>query len=194
LDLSANQLISAIVIDFVSRMGVDPRVLSVASATLPQQMHFFSDAELTPFKVNWDAQAFKPWQIEPYHDGVIAFSKTQDETETATVFCRRYRTSRLLITAPMLKDGSHLREAVDALEELDAMGLKIPKESIQIPTVNGVSALEFPLSGLDEKSISTLRDLQVWGGIPHVYASYFYYPLTTQNAAAAFRVVGRNCW
>ena len=43
-DLSVNECEGCtLVIDYAFRMGVDPRVVSIASATPPGEMHFFSN-------------------------------------------------------------------------------------------------------------------------------------------------------
>jgi hypothetical protein len=100
LDLSADQFISALVIDYVSRMGADPRVVSIASTTSPGEMHYFNEDELDDLKVRWNPDVFQAWAIEPYGQGVVAYSKTQDRAKTATFFCRRDKARRLLITDP----------------------------------------------------------------------------------------------
>jgi hypothetical protein len=194
LDLSVNQLISALVIDYVFRMGADPRVVSIASATPPGGMHFFTQGELRELKVIWSAALFEPWAIEPFGVGVIAYSKTQDKKETATFFCRRDKVPRLLITSLKFKDASQLQEAINSLEDgLEAMGMKLTKEAASVRMVNGSPALELQLTGLDLSTINLGKDLTVHGDVPRVNASYFYHPLSTENATQGFRVVARNC-
>jgi hypothetical protein len=151
IDMSVNQLISALLIDYAFRMGVDPRVVSIASSTLPGEMHFFSEKELWELKINWSPSSFEPWAIEPYGSGVVAYSKTRDKKETATFFCRRDRIPRLLITAPIFSSNggaSRLQEAIDLLAEgsLEAMGMKLPKEAASVRLVNGAAVLEIRIS------------------------------------------------
>lgn len=70
-DLSAQQLIAAVLIEYVFRMGVDPRFLSTASMTAPNSMKFLDAPELTDFKVAWDPSKFQPWTIEPSGQGIV---------------------------------------------------------------------------------------------------------------------------
>ena len=96
LDMSAHQLLGAILIDYAFRMGVDPRFVAIAAATTPDQMHFFSE-ELDSLKVNWLPKTFEPWTIEPSGRGIIAFTKSKDKTQTAVLFCRSDRVPRLFL-------------------------------------------------------------------------------------------------
>ncbi len=193
-DLSAEQLISALVIDYVFRMGVDPRVVSVASTTLPGEMHFFAVAELTELNVVWSAGSFDPWAIEPYGGGVVAYTKSKDKKETATLFCRRDKMLRLLITAPIFDNAVRLQEAITSLEDgLEVMDMKVPKESANVRIVNGLPALEIQLIGFDVRKIDASKDLAVHGDVPRVNAPYFYHPLNGENLAGSVRVAARNC-
>ncbi len=48
LDMSEHQFISALLIEYVFRMGVDPRFVSIAATTPPMEMHFFDDLSTRP--------------------------------------------------------------------------------------------------------------------------------------------------
>src|SRR5262249_248483 len=63
LDMSGQQMISAILIDYAFRMGVDPRFIAMASATPPDKMYYLSKEELELLKVNWKPKDFEPWSI-----------------------------------------------------------------------------------------------------------------------------------
>jgi hypothetical protein len=194
IDLSRNQLISALVIDYVFRMGVDPRVVSIASATLPGDIRYFSKTELDEFMVNWSPDSFEPWSIEPSGLGIVAYSKTRDKKETVTFFCRRDKIPRILITAPIFRDASKLQEAINALEDgPQALGMKLPKEAASVRMVNGAPALEIQLARLELLTLHTVKELGVSGVIPRVNAPYFFHPVSTKNAAASLRVAARNC-
>jgi hypothetical protein len=196
IDMSVNQLVSALVIDYVFRMGADPRVVSIASSTLPGEMHFFSEKELDELKINWTPSSCEPWAIEPYGSGVVAYSKTRDKKETVTFFCRRDRIPRLLITAPIFgaNGANRLQEAIDWLGEgLEAMGMKLPKEAASVRMINGTPALEIQLAGLDLRNLHMVKDMSVSGDIPRVNAAFFYHPIPTKNAVPFLRVAARNC-
>jgi hypothetical protein len=193
-DLSVDQFVSALVIDHVAKMGADPRIVSIASATLPGEMHYFDEQELDELKVTWNPDLFQPWAIEPYGQGVVAYSKTQDRTKTATFFCRRDKAPRLLITDPIFDEAQNLKSAIDYLADgFEALGLKLPKEAANVRIVNGAPALEIKLIGLDLDKIQFAKDLTVSAELPRVSAGYFSHALNVKNAVPSFRVASRNC-
>jgi hypothetical protein len=91
-------MLSAILIDYAFRMGVDPRFIAMASATPPDKMYYLSKEELELLKVNWSPKDFEPWSIEVSGRGVIAFTKSKDKTMTAVLFCRADKMPRLFLT------------------------------------------------------------------------------------------------
>jgi hypothetical protein len=74
LDMSDHQFVSAILIDYAFRMGVDPRFVSLAAATLPMEMHYLDDKSIDDLRVRWNPKEFDPWTIEPNGNGVIAIT------------------------------------------------------------------------------------------------------------------------
>jgi hypothetical protein len=54
LDLSAQQFVTALLVDYVFRIGVDPRFVSIASNTPPTDVKLLSEEEAVELKVSWD--------------------------------------------------------------------------------------------------------------------------------------------
>jgi len=52
LDMSQHQFISAMLIEYVFRMGVDPRLVSIAASTPPTEMQFLNEELLDELNVN----------------------------------------------------------------------------------------------------------------------------------------------
>jgi hypothetical protein len=94
IDFSTQQLLSALIVEYVMRMGVDPHLVIIAANTLPTDMHYLSQQEAEELKVAWSPETFEPWTIELRNDGVVAFSKTADRQTTVTLFCRSDRVPR----------------------------------------------------------------------------------------------------
>jgi hypothetical protein len=99
LDMSEHRFVSAMLIEYVFRMGVDPRFVSIAASTPPREMHFLNEQMLDDLKVRWSPKKFEPWSIEPRGEGVVAITRSRDNTRTATVVCRADQTVRLAIVA-----------------------------------------------------------------------------------------------
>ena len=195
LDLSANQFTSALLIDYVFRMGVDPRLVSIASQTTPGQIHFFTAEELETLKVNWRPHEFEPWAIEPYGNGVVAYSRSRDGSETATIFCKRDKTMHLLITAPVLIDRTRLEMSINSLggDGLMVMGMHIAKEQASVKIANGTNSLQIDLGSYDSLRSLLKNDFRVSGDIPRVNASYFDFPLSNAKGNETVRVAAKNC-
>jgi hypothetical protein len=104
-------------------------------------MHYLNKDELETLKVNWSPKQFKPWAIEPSGDGVIAFTKSNDETETAALFCRKDKIPRLYIR-PDSKDIEWYVQALAAIKTMTAFGVDIPKGQIELKNISGAPAIE----------------------------------------------------
>jgi hypothetical protein len=144
LDMSTQQLLGAVLIDYAFRMGVDPRYIAIAAATSPDQMHFLNQEELDSLKVNWNPKTFEPWSIEPSGRGVVAFTKSKDKTETAVLFCRSDRVPRLLLR-PDRENFDWYQKALQNLESLSVFGINVPKNGLTLKKINDAPALEVPL-------------------------------------------------
>lgn len=68
LDLSRQQILSGLLLDYVVEMGADPQIVVEASKVLPDQMKFFNDDELRKFRVNFSPDRYGPWIIDAYSD------------------------------------------------------------------------------------------------------------------------------
>ena len=97
-DISAEQIIAGILADYIVRMGVDARFLTRASMVGPTEIYKFSSDEMTKFAITWNDLEYSDWTLEPYKNGLIAVSKTKNLENTATLFCRKDRTLRLLLS------------------------------------------------------------------------------------------------
>lgn len=140
-DLSSQQLISAMLIEYVNRMGVHPRFVSVASNVAPNDIHWLTDEQVKELKVAYDPGAFDPWQIEAYGSGLVAFSKTQDKTTTATLFCGKDRSPKLLLEWPVNFSIDHLNQALQAAGTLEVMSVQIPLAALKTTVENGRAKL-----------------------------------------------------
>lgn len=193
IDLSAQQLVSAVLIDYVYRMGVDPRIVSLAASTPPGDMHFLNEQELDDLKVRWNPKEFEPWAIEANGRGVLAFTKTRDKSVTVALFCKQDRVAHLFIK-PDSTDLSWYEEAITAISApITALGLNLPREAIELKKVRGSPALEITLRGFDPKTVAAANWLGTRVEGPRYMLSGFYFDLPKQNAQAAMTIALKNC-
>jgi hypothetical protein len=96
-DFSAEQLIEGLVIEYVLKMGVDPRFLTYAASTVPTDIYVFTADEMDRFGITWNDLEYTDWVLEPRGDGLVAVSKTRNGDSSATLFCRKGQSLQLSI-------------------------------------------------------------------------------------------------
>jgi len=180
-------------IDYVFRMGVDPRFVSVAASTPPIEMQFLDDHLLDDLNVKWYPKEFDPWSIEPTGAGVIAITRSKDRTRTAKFSYFADGVPRLTIEDKRFDiDVERLNGALAVIEKVVAFDLDFPKDALKAKCCNGILILEFTLRGLDGKVISASK----WPGVgvdgPRYMWGPFTYVLPKQNAEIAIGVASRN--
>jgi hypothetical protein len=196
IDLSGSQEVSGTLVSYVAKMGVDPRLVSIASSASPENVHFLTAQELAVFKITVDDDAFGPWEIKPFGSGVVAISETPDHGKAAMLVCAQDGAPRLVIADKVFGDGKDLQDAVSGLTGVDALGLKLPgRNASVVKGDDGAPLLEISLTGLDLRKTFSAQDLGVDVGnyAPHAVWGWLGYTFNTQNAAESFRVALRNC-
>jgi hypothetical protein len=79
-------MLSGLLADYVSRMGVDARFIVLASMTKPNEIYAFTSEEMKQFRITWNDLEYTDWSFELYKDGLIAVSKTLNGEKFATLF------------------------------------------------------------------------------------------------------------
>ena len=96
-DFSVQQLIEGLVLEYVVKMGVDPRFLTYAASTAPTDLYVFTADEMNLFGITWNDLQYTDWTLKARGDGLVAVSKTRNGDRTATLFCRKDNALRLSI-------------------------------------------------------------------------------------------------
>jgi hypothetical protein len=193
IDMSEHQFVSAILIDYVFRMGADPRLVSIAASTPPEKMQFLDEKSLNDLKVRWSPKELDPWSIEPSGAGVIAITRSKDRTRTARFSYFADGIPRLTIEDTQSGvDAEWLNGALAVIEGVEAFDLSFPKDALQARCSNGVLTLEFCLRGVDGKTVTASE----WSGVgvagPRYMWSVFTYAIPKNNADAAIAIAQRN--
>lgn len=192
LDLSQHQVQSALLIDYVFRMGIDPRFVSIASATPPDEMTYLSENLLNELKVRWSPKEFQPWTIQPKGTGVIAITKTNDGSRTATFSRAKDGIPKLCILAESF-DPQWINDALKVVQSVTAFDKEFPKNILTAKSVDGMTVLEFMLQGIDGTAMTMSRFCGVGVDGPRYMWGAFTYSLPRENAEAAIRVALKNC-
>ncbi len=196
IDLSTQQMVSAMLIEYVHRMGIDPRFVSIASNVAPSQIHWLTAEQVKDLKVAYQPEAFEPWQIEPFGAGIVAFSRTQDRSKTATLFCGKDRAPKLLLDWPTKLAVADFNNAFAHSETVQVQDIHIPVSAAKIAVQNERAKLTLDvkpaatvLTGNDPKTVSIAlnedKGRYLLGYIP--------FRITGSGLQRAARLAFRNC-
>ena len=194
-EMSTQQVIGAIIVNFVVRMGADPRIASIAASTMPEDMHFFSEEELDDLRINFDPRRFEPWDVALDGKGVVARSRSEDGVRQVSLYCReddgivRLRLGGLGDAAePMLaaiRDAGGLRVFGSTVEPKDA----------ETADRDGDRGVELVIAGFHPDQVVGKKALRIGddAGDAGRPADYPDITVPAENAPEAFAVALRNC-
>lgn len=67
IDRSADQLLAGLLLEYVIRMGIDPKLIAIASSVPPWgEMKWLTDQELTELKIDNSEVSYTPLSVEPF--------------------------------------------------------------------------------------------------------------------------------
>lgn len=194
LDLSTNQLLSALLINYAVEMGVDPRFISKASSVSPTSVHFLDDQELEEWKVRYDPDLIGEWRIEPWNRGIVAFAKSADERTTATVFCSSDRVPQLMISSPIdFFSEEDFSDPTPGLRSISIFGTPVSTSNVRASFSKGIYKLQARMPGFNPSRLSDEGELSIDADIARVYSTLFYFPMSAKGAKANISAALRNC-
>lgn len=193
LDLSTNQYIEALLMEYAIEMNVDYRFVLKAAATSPASMYYFNTQELTAWRIVFNSDGFQPWEIETWKEGVIAFSRSNNEKTTATFFCTKENNNKLMISVKESRFQGPFEPVKDySVSYLYALGLRIPSSQAKMSENGGVYRLiidlgQFDINTLDKNKFAVSSDA------PNATRPYFSFGLTSNKALENIKIAMKNC-
>lgn len=88
-DLDTTQKAMAGLLLYTIQMGVDARLIAMASDAGSDEMRWLTSAEARDLKVTYRPGEWRPWRIEPHGDAIVAVSETTDGKARMTALCSR---------------------------------------------------------------------------------------------------------
>jgi hypothetical protein len=100
-DLDNTQKLLAGLLFYTLSMGVDSRIIVLASAAGFDEVFWVSKKDAQELRVTFEPMGYKPWRIETYKGGALAVSQSNDELSSVVVGCsvRAALTQQSWITA-----------------------------------------------------------------------------------------------
>lgn len=107
IDISIDQVLSGMVLDYIARMGVDPRLQAIAAGVSPwEPIRVLSRQELIDLNVVNDVERFSGWTIEAYQAGAVltgTYRSGMQEPVNVTFFCRRSASTPYVLLSAAFK-------------------------------------------------------------------------------------------
>lgn len=194
LDLSANQFLGALLINYAVDMGVDSRFVSAASLVPPTSMRWLSDSDLETWNVTYNPEAFGRWSIEPWNSGIVAYARSADELTTATVFCGSDKVPTLFITSEVYwwKEGE-FTDPRPFMDEIIVFGVTIPISDVSISYRPGKYDLRVKLANFDASNLPEADKIGIEAFVGRAYSVMFSYRMRRDGASENMRAALRNC-
>ncbi len=199
MDFSVQQATTGLLLSYVMEMGVSAELVIEANKTLPTEMNVLSKQQLTDFKVSFDASYYGPWRIEAHRNGIVAFSRTQDEKRQMTIYCSVSRSAEMLVTYKDL-DAPTSRGFVESLNDIQKFALldrPILRSAVKVEIADARVQLRVPLSLGDLQALETDGNpdgaFTVHPDEPRAHYGAVYENLNLDGLAVNLRLARRNC-
>lgn len=190
-NLVSSQLTIGLITSHLIKMGIDLGVLTLMTKTSPSEIRWLTDDEMKTFKVTFDAKQFTPWAIEPYKNGLVAFSRSQNNAHQLTLFCTNKQLKfRLLATGSPYKDDDLV--SFNKVETIQIAGKEIKKKDLEVSKVKDGVLVTGNWRSTEPTSQyrSVLILNEVTGAERDLYSLYQF---NNQNFDETVNLVQRNC-
>jgi hypothetical protein len=97
-DLDAAQKTTAALVLYAIKMGIDARLITVASEAGPDQMRWIKNDEARDLRVTYQPLEYKPWRIEAFNGGAVAVSESNDGIKSIVASCSKRFGPNVMIT------------------------------------------------------------------------------------------------
>jgi hypothetical protein len=177
-------------------MGVDARLLALASQAGPSEIRWLTLQEARDLRVTYEPYSFKPWRIEPYENGAIAVSESNDGLRNVVAGCsaRSGPYVALIDASPDVDEGwlEHCR----ATGNLDTnthpvFGTMVPPSQTTLSRRKGTVIMRFQLPTRNPP-LTSPNLLSFDLNYTHNCSTNRYYA-STENFVPAVRLAFRNC-
>ena len=196
-DLDDDQKIVAALAFYMVRMGVDARLIILASQAGPNEIKWLSADEASEYHVTYQPSAYKPWKVEPYAGGAIAVSETNDSNTRVVAGCtKRLGPYVAIIDASATADVPWFNQCkamnVDGIGH-PVFGARVDISRVQVvKRKDGGAVMRFQLPNF-EPPLTTPELLTFDLGYP-MSCSTNRYKASSKGFAPAVRLALHNCY
>jgi hypothetical protein len=197
-DLDATQRLTAALVLYVLKMGIDARLVVLASSAGPDEVNWITPDQARDLKVVFEPNGYQPWRVEAYGIGAIAISESNDGQRSIIGACsKQFGPYAALIDKDPNVDYRWLEQcrAMGDIQEKQhpVFGTLVPPANVQLTHRKGGGAvMTFRLP--DYSPPLTSSEFFTFNvGYPMACSSPAYHGFT-ENLAPAVRLALHNCF
>lgn len=174
------------------QMGIHPSIVSLMVGTSADDIRWLTLDEVRSTKIAFDPSHFLPWAIEPYRQGLVAFSRSEDEKKQLTLYCGSSGEMRFLLRMQGEPFHSSYMSNVQVTQFVVA-GAKVFAADARSEIEGDALMLSGPWSGSSEPSeyMSTFSLFgEAVGAISDIYSLYHF---NRKGFAKSVELARKNC-
>lgn len=199
--LDDTQKVAAALLLYLVDMGIDARLLILASQAGPNEIWWVSPQDAQDLRVTYDPNGYKSWQIEPYQGGAIAVSQSNDGLRSVVAACSRQGGPYVAIID---SSPNADQQWLDQCRVMGAgaggwpginpvFGAAVPASNVSLATRSGGGTImKFQLPSNDPPLTSP--KLFTWETGYPLACSTNRYSASSENFAPSVRLAMRNCY
>ncbi|WP_157057398.1 hypothetical protein [Loktanella sp. 3ANDIMAR09] len=158
--LSVAQAITGQIVLYAIEMGVDPRIVALASSTPSDDLYYPTSAELDELSIA-SGEGLSAWFMEPYADGLVAAARphrSDSMLEQVTAYCRAGSGEPRLLVTMSLQTPSYPNPddlPLNALEvTINGQMSSLPRRDMDVRYGDGTILVTASMGGLKDRVLN----------------------------------------
>jgi hypothetical protein len=199
IDFSIQQATTGLILNYVMEMGASAELVIEANKTSPDHMNLLSKQQLVDMKVSFDPEHYGPWRVEAHRNGLVAFSRSQDEKRQMTIYCLVSHRAELLLTYTNTDPETlnFLKTTFGQIQKFALLKRDVVRATVKLEIAGATVQLRVPLASDDldalEKDSDPYGSFSVHQDEPRSHYGAVYENLNLDGLAANVRLARRNC-
>lgn len=198
--LSVAQALTGYIVIYAIEMGIDPRIVAVASATTSDDLYYPTPAEIEEWSIASGSGLGERF-MEPFNDGLVTAARPRNPNsmlQQITAFCSRGRGEEsLLITMAMdLATRSQWNPSELPLQEvrieIDGVRFAAPRRDLEVRYRGDTIEVTVPVGGVAYR-ITAAREINFTLTAPQAMGNFYETSRLDATARQSIALAWRNC-
>jgi hypothetical protein len=192
-NMSVAQRMVGLTLTHFMEMGIDPTIIPLMVGTSADDIRWLTLDELLSTKISFVPSQFLPWMVEPYGNGLVAYSRSWDENKQLTLYCGSNGQMQFLLNLR----GSPYGASHSSMLEVERIKITIAGATVLASESNtelndGALLISGPWHGdlTISGQINTYTLVEVTGAVRDIYSLYYF---NQDNFAQTVGLARENC-